>query len=68
MLGNSIDSLPQKMDASTVTYHQRLVIGVTTLVEVIGITAYACRLLARRLSRSSLWYDDYVMGAGLVRA
>lgn len=51
----------------TVQYHQRLVVGVTTFVELIGITAFACRLFARRLSRADSWYDDYVMGAGLVR-
>ena len=56
------------MEARTVIYHQHLVIAVTTFVEVIGITAYALRLLARRLSRSKLWYDDYVMGLGLVSA
>lgn len=55
------------MEAETIRYHRRLVIGVTTFVELIGVTAYACRLLARRLSGSKLWYDDYVMGVGLVR-
>lgn len=56
------------MEARTITYHQHLVIGVTTFLEIIGITAYALRLLARRLSASSFWYDDYLMGVGLVSA
>ena len=54
------------MEARIVSYHQHLVIGVTISVEIIGITAYALRLLARRLSGSNLWYDDYLMGVGLV--
>lgn len=54
------------MEAETIRYHQNLTIGVTTFVEIIGVSAYLCRLLARRLSGARFWYDDYVMGLGLV--
>ncbi|KAL9576735.1 MAG: hypothetical protein Q9212_006856 [Teloschistes hypoglaucus] len=47
-----------------VLYHQRLVIGVTTFIEILGLTSYVLRLLARRLSGTRLWYDDYIMGVG----
>lgn len=49
-----------------VLYHRRLVIGVTTFIEILGLTSYVLRLLARRLSGTRLWYDDYVMGVGWV--
>lgn len=54
------------MGSKEITYYQHMIIGVTTFTEVLGITSYGLRLLARHLSRSGLWYDDYVMGIGLV--
>lgn len=46
--------------------HQRLIVGVITFNEILGLTSYALRLLARRLSNNKSWYDDYVMSIGLV--
>lgn len=54
------------MDSKAVLYNRHLIIAVTTLIEVLGITAYVLRLLARRFSNTALWWDDYVMGIGLV--
>ncbi|KAL8691345.1 MAG: hypothetical protein Q9218_003413 [Villophora microphyllina] len=52
------------MTDKEVLYHQHLVIGVITFIEILGVTSYVLRLLARRLSGTRLWYDDYVMGIG----
>ena len=56
------------MSAREVSYRQHLVIGVTTFCEIIGPVSFALRLWARKLSKANLWWDDYVMGLGLVRA
>ena len=54
------------MDSKEALHNRHLIIAVTTLIEVLGITSYALRLLARRFSSTALWWDDYVMGLGLV--
>lgn len=54
------------MDSKEVLHNQHLIIAITTLIEVLGITSYVLRLLARRFSNTALWWDDYVMGIGLV--
>ena len=54
------------MDSKEVLYNQHLIIAITTFIEVLGITSYVLRLLARRFSSTALWWDDYVMGIGLV--
>ena len=54
------------MSAAEIKYHQGLVIGVTTFCEVLGVIAFALRLWARRLSKMEFWWDDYLMGVGLV--
>ena len=54
------------MDAKEELYNRHLIIGITTLIEILGVTAYALRLLARRFSSTALWWDDYIMGIGLV--
>lgn len=56
------------MGSKEITYRQHMIIGVTTFTEILGITSYGLRLLSRHLSRSGLWYDDYVMGIGLIFA
>ena len=54
------------MDSKEELHNRHLIIVVTTLIEVLGITSYLLRLLARRFSSTALWWDDYVMGIGLV--
>jgi hypothetical protein len=54
------------MDSKEILYHQHLIIGVITFKEILGLTSYTLRLVARRLSGAGLWYDDYVMGIGWV--
>lgn len=55
------------MESKESLYHRHLIIGIITFIEILGFTSYALRLLARRLSMTELWYDDYVMGIGWVR-
>ena len=55
------------MESKESLYHRHLIIGITTFIEILGLTSYALRLLARRLSSTQFWYDDYVMGIGWVR-
>ena len=55
------------MSAAEIAYNKRLIVGVTTFCELIGVVSCAARLLARRLSKATLWWDDYVMGIGLVK-
>lgn len=54
------------MESKETTYRQHLTIGITIFIEILGIASYGLRLLARKVSKTSLWYDDYVMGIGLV--
>ena len=56
------------MDSKEVLHNRHLIIGITTFIEVLGITSYVLRLLARRFSSTALWWDDYIMGMGLVTA
>ena len=46
--------------------HHDLVIGVTTLCEVLAVLSFSLRIWARRISNAHLWWDDYIMGVGLV--
>ena len=55
------------MGDSEIRFHRHLVIGVTTFCQVLGVSAFGLRLWARRISDASLWWDDYLMGVGLVR-
>lgn len=55
------------MESKKTLYHLHLIIGVTIFIEVLGLTSYALRLLAQRLSNVKLRYDDYVMGLDWVR-
>lgn len=55
------------MSADEINYHRHLVIGVETLVKVLSFASFGLRLWARRVSESKLWWDDYIMGIGLVR-
>ena len=54
------------MSAVEINHHQHLVIGVTTFLEIVAVASFALRLWARRISNASFWWDDYVMGIGLV--
>lgn len=54
------------MDASNVTYRPSLIIGITTAVLILAILSYILRIYARQISKAKLWYDDYLMGVGLV--
>ena len=47
-------------------YNQRLIIGVTTVVLTLVIVSYALRLYARRISEARIWFDDIIIGIGLV--
>ena len=49
------------------TYNQNLIIAITTLVLVLAYASYALRLYARRVSGAKVWWDDYMVAAGLVR-
>ena len=55
------------MSHARILYHQHLVVGVTTFCELIGVLSFAARILARRMSKATLWWDDYIMGIGLVQ-
>ena len=54
------------MSADEISHHQHLVIGVTTFLEIVAVASFALRLWARRISNASFWWDDCVMGIGLV--
>ena len=49
------------------TYNQNLIIAITTLVLALAYISYALRLYARRVSGAKVWWDDYMIGGGLVR-
>ena len=55
------------MGTDEFSYRQHVIVGITTTVLVLAITSYILRLVARRVSQVALWYDDWLMGAGLVR-
>lgn len=55
------------MAGDIATYRQKLIVGVTTAVLILAIVSCLLRWYARRISSATLWYDDYLMGAGLVR-
>lgn len=49
------------------TWHPRhLIIGVSIFLEILGVGSFALRIWARKLSKATFWWDDYVMAAGLV--
>ena len=56
-----------EMSINEVSHRQHVIIGITTAVLVLAIISYVLRLAARRMSRAAFWYDDWLMGAGLVR-
>lgn len=56
-----------EMGINEVSHRQHVIIGITTAVLVLAIISYILRLAARRVSRAGFWYDDWFMGAGLVR-
>ena len=56
-----------EMGMNEISYRQHLIIGITTAVLVLAIVSYLFRLAARRVSRAVFWYDDWLMGVGLVR-
>ena len=47
--------------------HHDLVIAVTTLSEIFALLSFWLRIWARRISNAKLWWDDFIMGVGLVR-
>ncbi len=47
-------------------YRQRLVLGVTITILMLAIISYALRLYAKRITAASVWWDDYMIGVGLV--
>ena len=49
------------------TYNQNLIIAITTLVLALSYISYGLRLYARRVSGAKVWWDDYMIGGGLVR-
>lgn len=54
------------MSDAEIRYHRHMVIGVTTFCQILGVLAFGLRLWARRISIANLWWDDYLMGVGLV--
>lgn len=54
------------MTRNEVVYHQRLIIVINTVALVLGIGSYILRLYARNISKAKFWYDDFLMGVGLV--
>ena len=54
--------------ADGLSYNQNLIIAITTLVLVLAYVSYGLRLYARRVSGAKVWWDDYMIAAGLVRS
>lgn len=54
------------MTRNEAAYHQRLIIVINAVALVLGIGSYILRLYARTISKAKFWYDDYLMGVGLV--
>ena len=55
-----------KMKRNDAENREPLIIAITTIVLVLGYTSYILRLYIRSTSNAKLWYDDYMMGVGLV--
>ena len=46
--------------------HQHLIIGVTSVILALAIASYISRLYAKRLTKAPVWWDDVMVGVGLV--
>ena len=60
--------LEYPLDLSHLTYRQHLIIGVTTTILLLAILSYGLRLYAKRITAANVWWDDYVIGIGLLFA
>lgn len=54
------------MSFAEISYQRHLVIGVETFLNILSFGSYGLRLWVRSISKAKLWWDDYLMGIGLV--
>lgn len=49
------------------TTRQHVIVAITTFILTLAIVSYALRLYAKRKTAANVWWDDYMIGVGLVR-
>lgn len=49
-----------------VYYRQEVAIIPTTLILFFAVLTYGLRIIARLLTRQKIWWDDFLMGIGLI--
>ena len=47
-------------------YRRNLIIGIGATLIALMVMIYGFRLYARRISRASFWWDDWIMSGALV--
>lgn len=58
---------PVGAPSNGLTYRQHLILGVSITTMGLAMISYALRLYAKRITAAKVWWDDYVIGIGLVR-
>ena len=56
------------VDLSVLTFRQHVIIRVTTTILVLALLSYGLRLYAKRITAAHIWWDDYLIGIGLLFA
>lgn len=64
MSASSAPCLPD--NPSDVVYRQVIAVVPTTTILLLAVLTYGLRIVARAQTRQKIWWDDYLMGVGLL--